>query len=402
MARIKTYAIDTLISDNDIVIGSDKDNFDQTKNYQVSALREYVLSGLDPETGGNLKITTIVDNDSEETTPEDYFNNSETPIIVLHYEIVFLILNGRTFIFRKNNDTYGVDETQVVSGDFTEIDITSIINANLQDLDSVLNQGNVSQEDAKIGALFLYDEINTSYGKIFTDKDTFILQDRQLNNILEVGGGYITLRHNNSTNDKFSILKPAGLTTARTAIFQNASGTIAYLSDIPTITVENIEAGDNVSIEEVDGVFTINSDYYNRPYANHIELRDSLTNTTYFSDGQNYVYDVTSPINSIRVKFNDPIFKNTTSNVKVASVLIEFESGAEIKKTRTDIYNTNVSLTSNYITFPFDFSSLSTTIGERPINVRVSIYPDVITNGVELCDGTISESISNFLNDALF
>jgi hypothetical protein len=92
MARIKTYAIDTLISDNDIVIGSDNDNFDQTKNYQVSALREYVLSGLDPETGGNLKITTIVDNDSEETTPEDYFNNSETPIIVLHYEIVFLIL----------------------------------------------------------------------------------------------------------------------------------------------------------------------------------------------------------------------------------------------------------------------------------------------------------------------
>ena len=150
MARIKTYAIDTLISDNDIVIGSDKDNFDQTKNYQVSALREYVLGGLGPETGGNLKITTIVDNDSEETTPEDYFNNSVTPIIVLQYEIVFLILNGRTFIFRKNNDTYGVDETQVVSGDFTEIDITSVINANLQDLDSVLEQGNVSFRNAKI------------------------------------------------------------------------------------------------------------------------------------------------------------------------------------------------------------------------------------------------------------
>ena len=402
MARIKTYTIDTLISDNDIIIGSDADNNNETKNFPAGLIREFVLSGLEPEVGGNLKITTIVDNDSEETTPEDYFNNSVTPIVVLHYEIVFLILNGRTFIFRKNNDTYGVDETQVVSGDFTEIDITSIINANLQDLDSVLNQGNVSQEDAKIGALFLYDEMNANYGKIFTDKDTFILKDRLSNNILEVGGGYITLRHNNSTNDKFSIQKPIGLTTARTATFQNASGTIAYLSDIPTITVENIEAGDNVSIEEVDGVFTINSDYYNRPYANHIELRDSLTNTTYFSDGQNYVYDVTSPINSIRVKFNDPIFKNTTSNVKVASVLIEFESDAEIKKTRTDIYNTNVSLTSNYITFPFNFSSLSTTIGERPIDVKVTLYPDVITNGVELCDGTISESISNFLNDALF
>jgi len=400
MARIKTYTIDTLISDNDIIIGSDADNNNETKNFPAGLIREFVLSGLEPEVGGNLKITTIVDNDSEETTPEDYFNNSVTPIVVLHYEIVFLILNGRTFIFRKNNDVYGEGETQVVSGDFTEIDITSIINANLQDLDSVLSEGNISQEDAKIGSLFLYDQEIEDYGKVYSDKSHFILENVFEKKILEVGNGYLALM-DSSEGDRFKIQKPTGLTVEKIATFQSANGTVAYLSDIPTIEVQELVNGDNVSIESNDGVYTINSYYYNRPYVNHIEFRDSLTNTTHFSDGQNYVYDVISPINSIRIKFNDPIFKNTTSNVNVASVLIEFESDAEIKRTRTDIFNTNVLLTSDYITFPFNFSSLSTTVGQRPINIKVTLYPDVITNGVELCDGTISESISNFLNDAL-
>ena len=401
MARIKTYTIDTLISDNDIIIGSDADNNNETKNFPAGLIREFVLSGLEPEVGGNLKITTIVDNDSEETTPEDYFNNSVTPIVVLHYEIVFLILNGRTFIFRKNNDVYGDGETQVVSNDFTEIDITSIINANLQDLDSVLSEGNISQEDAKIGSLFLYDQEIEDYGKVYSDKSHFILENVFEKKILEVGNGYLALM-DSSEGDRFKIQKPTGLTVEKIATFQSANGTVAYLSDIPTIEVQELVNGDNVSIESNDGVYTINSYYYNRPYINHIEFRDSLTNTTYFSDGQNYIYDVTSPINSIRIKFNDPIFKNTTSNVRVASVLIDYESDSEYKKTKTDILNADISLNSNYITFPFNFSSFSTTVGQRPISIKVALYPDVITNGVELCDGTISESISNFLNDALF
>jgi hypothetical protein len=173
MARIKTYKIDPLISDNYIIIGSDADNNNETKNFPAGLIREFVLSGLEPEVGGNLKITTIVDNDSEETTPEDYFNNSITPIVVLHYEIVFLILNGRTFIFRKNNDVYGDGETQVVSGDFTEIDVTSIINANRQDLNSVLTEGNEAPDkDAKIRDLYLYDDFGSpdGYAKLYSDK----------------------------------------------------------------------------------------------------------------------------------------------------------------------------------------------------------------------------------------
>lgn len=61
MVKIKTYKTDNIISNKDIVIGSDGDNFSKTKNYNVSDLRQYVLSGLDPNISGNLKITTIME-----------------------------------------------------------------------------------------------------------------------------------------------------------------------------------------------------------------------------------------------------------------------------------------------------------------------------------------------------
>jgi hypothetical protein len=155
MARIKTYPLDTLVTDKDIIIGTDADNFNETKNFKVETLRDYMLSGLEPEVGGNLKITTITATDEINLTPEDYFNNQDPAIEVLNYEIIFLILNGRTYIFRINGNTFGIGETQTSSSDFTEIDITSIINANLQDLQSVLTTGNDSDLDAIIMSLFL-------------------------------------------------------------------------------------------------------------------------------------------------------------------------------------------------------------------------------------------------------
>lgn len=317
MARIKTYTIDTLISDNDIVIGSDKDNFDQTKNYQVSALREYVLGGLDPETGGNLKITTIVDNDSEETTPEDYFNNSVTPIIVLQYEVVFLILNGRTFIFRKNNDTYGVDETQVVSGDFTEIDITSVINANLQDLDSVLEQGNVSFRNAKINFLYLYDTfqgVGSEYVKLTGDKDRFNFYNNAGNFLAYITQDVINLE-DLSTNYSLQIKKPSSLTGNRIATFQNASGTVAYTADIPTDYVSSIVTeGDELNASEVSGVVTIT--YRPKKEAQLIgtSLSNNLTNTTFFSNGGEFFYnDITCPIDALDFKFSCDIEDNGTN-----------------------------------------------------------------------------------------
>lgn len=47
MARIKNYVTDNNITDNDIVVGSDADNSGVTKNFNVSALKDFILQSDD-------------------------------------------------------------------------------------------------------------------------------------------------------------------------------------------------------------------------------------------------------------------------------------------------------------------------------------------------------------------
>jgi hypothetical protein len=115
--------------------------------------------------------------------------------------------------------------------------------AYLSDLDTlnlneVLTNGNVSLLDASIGTLGLWDNFNEAYGFVnsnrnrlnFTNSDGFLV-------------GYLaedTLTLNDSdTAFNFQIKKPTVITANRTATFQNASGTVAYLSDIPAVPVSN-------------------------------------------------------------------------------------------------------------------------------------------------------------------
>jgi hypothetical protein len=250
MARIKTYEIDNIVSDNDIVIGSDADSNDNTKNFKVSDLRDYILGGIEPVTGGNLKITTIVSNNVLYTTPESYFNSSVIPIVVLQYEIIFLILNGKTFIFRKNNATYGVGQTQTVNSDFTEIDVTANIEENLQDLDSVLSEGNLAPtRSANVAELGLLDDFSSpvGYAKIYVDNLKFWLQNK-------LGATISVISNNNMQFNvgaySFNMSIPA-ITANRTATFQDASGTIAYTSDIPeTYVIDVISNSDDCRLNE--------------------------------------------------------------------------------------------------------------------------------------------------------
>jgi hypothetical protein len=396
MARIKTYIVDANITDNDIVIGSDADNSNETKNFNIGGLREYILSGLDPEVGGNLKITTIVDNDSLEVTPEDYFNNSVSPIIVLHYEIVFLILNGRTYIFRKNNDVYGVGETQVVSGDFTEIDITSVINANLQDLDSVLNAGNESILDAKIGALNLWDSTNSSYGGVngYDDKITFIGSNTgELGNI---GVNELVLLDSNSAY-KSTISVPT-ISANRTATLQNKDGTIAYIDDIPSVPIQSLIEGDNITITEDSGDFTISSTIYTPVYVLDTELRDSVSNTTFFNGGGEFSYDASLyDVNSIGVTFNNDVELNglIPSGDVFARMYIQFENGVV---NAFEVLVSDVTINSNYVSFDFPLATYwSNLVGERIALLDITIKPKAVSllNGT-VFDGSISNSVSKY------
>ena len=403
MARIKTYTVDTTVSDKDIVIGTDGDNNGKTKNFQVSDLRQYLLSGLDPETGGNLKITTISATDEVNLTPEDYFNNSEEPIVVLHYEIVFLILNGRTFIFRKNNDIYGFGETQVISSDFTEIDITSVITSTLesQDLNSVLVNGNESLIDAKIGSIYLYDDNNEDgYVRIsgYEGRINFYSKDN-------VNYGYISQNSISMSNpfDQYvlNINKPNITDSDKNATFQNASGTVAYLSDIDdaiegiSVGALDIESSDQtVSIINNDGVYDLSVGY--RAYVTDTQLRDSLTNTTFYQQGGVFDFDTdTIPINSIRFQFNTTIGSSLESgNYGIVYFLYENGSANYYPLQFSDVVISGSTLTA---VFPLE-DYWSDVVGERVSVIDLTLYPECVKAvGGNTFEGPISGTISKYI-----
>ena len=45
MARIQTYTVDTVLSDSDLILGSNADNSLDTVNFKLSDVKAYVLSG---------------------------------------------------------------------------------------------------------------------------------------------------------------------------------------------------------------------------------------------------------------------------------------------------------------------------------------------------------------------
>ena len=117
MTKIKLYPIDTNITDDDIVIGSDADNSDITKNYQMSAIRSYVAAGLSPEVGGTLKITELVDVDSN-TTPEDFINSLSPVVTIASYEVVIVVLTSSKYILKLQDVVVGNGETPTTASDF--------------------------------------------------------------------------------------------------------------------------------------------------------------------------------------------------------------------------------------------------------------------------------------------
>lgn len=400
MARIKTYSVDNQISDNDIVIGSDADNLSQTKNYNVANLRQYVLSGLEPETGGTLKITTITETSETYLTPESWINNQDPAIEVLQYEIIFLILNGKTYIFRKNNATYGVGESQAVADDFTEIDVTSVINANLQDLDSVLEQGNVSQRNASIGELNIYDSdaVVDGYWNVRVSNGDFFIKDSNGVDLFLLRDGSVSLL--NSSNPFSFKFNTDLLTDNSTATFQNASGTVAYLSDIPTNYISNITSpSDELDITTVSGETTIVYTPKKEVKLIGSELLNSITDTTYFSNGGAFSYDETLyPINGIDLKFNGNITSNGTDYGFYA---FHYENGNNII---APIEFSGSSISGDTLRVKFDLASYwNTTPGARLSFVEINLYQGTLISEDGLYfEGTAPSSQVRYFNSWLF
>ena len=68
MAKISTYELDTLISGDDKVIGTDADNINETKNFKISDLSNYIINQITPFEG-YLDVVT----------PDSYIGTRLTP-----------------------------------------------------------------------------------------------------------------------------------------------------------------------------------------------------------------------------------------------------------------------------------------------------------------------------------
>jgi len=128
MARIKTYVLDTVVSEKDIVIGSDAENLGTTKNFEVGVLRDFIVSGLGPSVGGTLKITELIDTNNN-TTPQAFINSLTPTYTVSSYEVVVVTLNTQKFLLKLQNVTVGVGQTPTISSNF--ISLTSSLSGTL-------------------------------------------------------------------------------------------------------------------------------------------------------------------------------------------------------------------------------------------------------------------------------
>jgi hypothetical protein len=309
MARIKTYQLDNVISDSDIVIGSDGDQFDRTKNYSVGDLRSYINAGLSPITGGTLKITTIVDN--EDIQPHLYLNAKDPAIEVLQYEIVFFILAGKTWIFRKNNGVFGVGETQTVLSDFTFVDVSQSVPT--PNLDEVLTAGNFSILNALVGDLGLYDPMD-GYSTIKYRNGRFIFDRPDSSNIVTIDEDSIAF----SNGVNVHVLE-VPLDGNYVASFQNKTGVVAYLDDIINPNVQTITAGSGIQVNDLgDGEFEIvNTAQQQVPlYVTGTQIFNTSTSTVILSNGGEL--DIEEEMNKsaiqIRVVFTDDVVLTASMN----------------------------------------------------------------------------------------
>jgi hypothetical protein len=153
--------------------------------------------------------------------------------IIYSYPKVITLNNSDLLIgSRFENEDGG--EARTIS--FTAETLVEFVNANVApSLDQVLTNGNESLQDAKVGSIFLYNtNVPSGLGYVYItgDKNRFNFYNNADVNYGYIGQDTLSLIDSVVPARQFQITKPAAIGANRTATFQDASGTIAYLSDI--------------------------------------------------------------------------------------------------------------------------------------------------------------------------
>lgn len=113
------------LSDNDFLVGTNGDTIKkETKSFPVHALRDYLMQGLTPETGGTLKVTELV-YEGILMTPEAVANQLDPNVIVQRYEVLIFNINGDKYQLKLQNVVLGVLQDDVTADDFIPISLVA-------------------------------------------------------------------------------------------------------------------------------------------------------------------------------------------------------------------------------------------------------------------------------------
>lgn len=277
MARIKTYVLDTVVSEKDIVIGSDADNLGTTKNFEVAVLRDFILSGLAPNVGGTLKVTELIDTNNN-TTPQAFINSLNPSYIVSPYEVVIVTLNSSKYLLKLQDVVVGSGQTPTISSNF--ISLTSALSGTLNYLPKFTPNGNT------IGNSLVYDNGTTVSIGTASPSASSLLQLDSTNKGL--------LQPRMTTVQRDAITSPAeGLriynTTTKKENFYNGTSWIELqenivngtLNKVAKFTPNGTTVGDS-SITDTGSLVTISS-------ATNINGTTNVTGTTNLTGPTNIV-----------------------------------------------------------------------------------------------------------------
>ena len=180
MARIETYGRDTVVTGLDKVIGTDRESGKATKNYEMSAIRAYILEGTSV---GTLKVTHISQDVPLPSTerPDLLLNNLDPAIEISSHEIVIvsLVFNDslnegkltkNVYMFNKMDVTIGFEEYETTPEDFillssdVEVDEVSSTTVSSTDLNVVTTDSNVAIDtDGLIESIGVGEDVYKGY-----------------------------------------------------------------------------------------------------------------------------------------------------------------------------------------------------------------------------------------------
>ena len=264
-------------------------------NHSVATGNPYIL-GCFVWLNGHV-YESLIDDNTYPPTNDCYWTDLGEGHLLLEEQSNWDATTGRAFIRNKPTNTSDfVNDGEDGSSPYATEDYVNNAIPPPQNLESVLNEGDTApSNNANINELGLYDDFGApgytpGFAKIYADKFRFWFKDKTGTIIASIRANGLGFNIGSYT---FSVNFP-NITGNRTASFQNASGVVAYLTDIPTADIVATIWSPYHTTATGNPYLTGTRVFYNGHVYQALHDNDGIvpTNTTYWSDlGAGYLLD---------------------------------------------------------------------------------------------------------------